>query len=76
MTLEDIEKNPKEFLTVTDIAPYLHSSPSTLRIQAREWPELLGFPVVIVGRRVKIPKTRFVQYFRGPALHKQAASGS
>lgn len=65
MTLDDIEAIPKNFLTATDVAPYLKSDPVTIRAQAHLKPELLGFPVTILKRRVKIPKMLFVQHFKG-----------
>ena len=63
-SLDEIAAIPKTFLTATDIAPYLGSSPITIRAQAHECPEKLGFPVTIIKRRVKIPKDRFVEHFR------------
>lgn len=74
MTLEDIEKIPKEFLTAADVAPYLRSDPNSIRVQAHNRPELLGFPLTIVRRRVKIPKALFVQHFRGRETQKEAAN--
>lgn len=74
MTLDDVERIPKDFLTVTDIAPFLHSSPNDLRVQAWERPDMLGFPIVIVRRRIKIPKALFVQHFRGRNQPGEAVS--
>lgn len=65
MTLEDIEKMDKPFLTAVDVAPYIRCDPGTLRLAAHVAPHLLGFPVIIMGSRVKIPKDLFVQYCRG-----------
>lgn len=65
MTLDDIEAIPKDFLTAVDIAPYLKSDPVTIRAQAHLKPELLGFPVTVLKRRVKISKVLFVEHFRG-----------
>ena len=63
MTLEDIKKIPKNFLTAVDVAPYLNADPNVIRYQARLAPERLGFPVVVMKSRVKIPKNQFVQVF-------------
>ena len=60
MTLLDIEKNPKTFLLAADISDYLGADPSTIRWQAQNEPEKLGFPVIVAGSRVKIPKDAFV----------------
>jgi len=37
-------------------------NPQVIRIQARECPQALGFPTMIVGKRVKIPKLPFLQF--------------
>lgn len=63
-TLEEIEALPCEVLTCQQIAPVLGANPSTLHIQAMERPELLGFPVICAGRRVKIPKRPFLAFMR------------
>lgn len=65
MTLEDIERIDKSFLTAVDVAPYIRCDPGTLRLAAHMAPQLLGFPVVVMGHRVKIPKLPFIQFCRG-----------
>lgn len=63
-TLEEIEALPGEVLTCQQIAPILGANPSTIHLQAMERPDLLGFPVICAGRRVKIPKRPFVRFMR------------
>ena len=65
MILSDIEKIQSDWLTPAQIAPYLNSDPQTIRMAARKRPELLGFPVTVIGSRVKIPKAPFVKYCKG-----------
>lgn len=67
-TLEEIEALPCEVLTCAQVAPVLRASPETIHIQAMERPELLGFPVICAGRRVKIPKRPFVKFMRDGAV--------
>ena len=43
----------------------LHSDPQLIRVAARQRPELLGFDVIIVGNRVKIPREAFIAFMRG-----------
>lgn len=62
MTLEQIKKLPDEVLTCAQIAPLLKANPATLHDQACLRPELLGFPVIVAGRRVKIPRRPFVRF--------------
>lgn len=65
MTLQDIERIPREFLTAVQVAPVLGADPQTVRMQARQRPDLLPFPVVCLGSRVKIPKAAFLRAMRG-----------
>lgn len=62
MTLADLERTPEETLTCAQVAPLLNANPSTLHLQAIEDPGRLGFPVIVAGRRVKIPKRPFIKF--------------
>lgn len=65
MTLQEIEAIPREMLRPSDIAGYLKSNPQDIRTQAQEDPQKLGFPVIIIGSRVKIPKQAFIAFIKG-----------
>ena len=52
-------------LTAAQVAPILGSDPQTIRMQARLRPDLLPFPAVCLGSRVKIPKEAFLRVMRG-----------
>lgn len=43
-------------------APFIGADPAYIRYQARECPEKLGFPVIVYGKRVKIPRIPFLRY--------------
>lgn len=62
MTLTEIRNTNKEMLTPADIAPVLGCDPQNIRHQARDCPERLGFPVVRVGSRTKIPRQQFLRF--------------
>lgn len=64
-TLKEIEALPRNFLLASDIAEYIGANPNFIRAQAHKDPSKLGFPVVVIGSRVKIPKAPFVRYMRG-----------
>ena len=64
-TLAEIEALPGEVLTCQQIAPVLGANPATIHLQATDRPELLGFPVIVMGSRVKIPKRPFLAFMRG-----------
>lgn len=65
MSLSDIEALPGEILTCKQIAPVLGADPYTIHMQAMDDPYMLGFPVIVMGRRVKIPKAAFLRFMRG-----------
>jgi len=75
MTLQDIERIESEVLTCQQVAPILKANPATIHGQAVERPELLGFPVIVAGRRVKIPKQAFIKFMRGD-IDKEEINGN
>lgn len=73
MTLKDIENLKKETLSVVDVCTCLEGDPLAFRIQARTDPAVLGFPVIIIGNRIKIPKQAFLKFMRGELNCGQAS---
>ena len=63
-TLKEIEAIPGEILTCRQIARVLRANPNDLHIQAVSNPAMLGFPVIVHGTRVKIPKQPFLRFMR------------
>ena len=63
MTLDEIRNSTKDVLTPADIAEVLGCDAQDIRIQARTAPEKLGFPVVVVKSRIKVPKVPFLKFF-------------
>ena len=63
--LDSLEALPGDFITPQTAAKFLGCDAQTIRIQARRCPERLGFPVAILGNRVKIPKEAFLRFMRG-----------
>ena len=62
MTLKELRELEREYLTAAQIAGVLGSDPQTIRVAARVDPQRLGFPVVVIGSRVKIPRVPFLRY--------------
>lgn len=62
MTLKDMIQSDKPFITPQDVADVLQCSEQIIRIQARDNPEALGFPVIRVGNRTKIPRKAFIRF--------------
>lgn len=64
MTLAELEKSSCDFLDAEDVAPFIGCNPHYIRVQAQTEPDKLGFPVIVINRRVKIPREAFVFYCR------------
>lgn len=65
MNIEEMKRSAKEVLTPQDVAEVLGCDPQNVRILARQRPELLGFPVIVIKNRVKIPRRAFLKYITG-----------
>lgn len=66
-TLEDIEKIASPILLPRQVAAFLKCSPYSINCQAQQDVSKLGFPVIIAGSRIKIPKAGFVNFCKGEA---------
>lgn len=62
ITLEDLAASEKLFFTPCDICGIIGCDPQTLRLMARQKPEQLGFPSMILGNRVKFPRIPFLEF--------------
>lgn len=60
--LEKIKKIEREYLLPNEVAKVLDCNPHYIRLQARSNPELLGFKVICIGSRVRIPKIPFIKF--------------
>lgn len=65
MTLNDLKKREDVFLTPAVVAQVIGCDPQYIRVAARQHPEQLGFPVTLIGNRVKIPRLAFIRYVEG-----------
>ena len=65
MTRQEIEAYPKAYITPAIAASVTGQDPATIRLQARERPELLGYPANVCGTRVRIPKEPFIAFWFG-----------
>lgn len=61
-SIQDIIALDRDYLTPAEIAGVLGSDPQTIRVAARVDPQRLGFPVIVIGSRVKIPRTAFLRF--------------
>lgn len=60
-TLDELKASGKDFFVPYDIAGVLGTHPYTINIMARDEPEKLGFPVIRIKNRVKIPAIPFLR---------------
>ena len=65
MTLDEMKLSDKTVLTPCEVAEVLGCDPHLIRVAARQKPEILGFPVCVVGTRTKIPRLPFIEFMEG-----------
>ena len=62
MSLEELRNYPRDWLTCEQVAPVLGADKMTIHDQAVTDPAALGFPVIVVKSRVKIPRLPFIRF--------------
>lgn len=62
MNIKEMQESTKEVLVADDVAEVLGCNPNDIRVKARQRPDLLGFPVIVMGSRVKIPRRAFLKF--------------
>ena len=60
MTLDEMLVSTQPYLNPTDVTAILRCDPQCIRDQAKRAPEKIGFPLVILGNRVRIPRIPFL----------------
>ena len=65
MTLAEIEKLDRDFLTVAEVASCLHTGAQLVRDQAERCPRYLGFNICKCGHAYKIPRLAFIAWMKG-----------
>lgn len=67
MTLDDLKRVDRDWLLAREVAPILGTDPHSIRVWAHQRPESMGFPVCVIGSRVRIPKKPFIEFMEGRA---------
>lgn len=62
MTLEDIKAMDSVTITPAVAAKVLNINPESIRLVAHSEPHRLGFPVIVVGTRTRIPRLPFINF--------------
>ena len=68
MTLQEIQLSDKTMLIPADVCEVLGCKAFSINVQAQEDPAKLGFPVSVIGTRVKIPRVAFLKWIEGVGL--------
>ena len=63
--LDRIEALTKDMLVPTDICKYLGCTAYAINVATENGKNPFPFPVIRIGRRVRIPKTLFIKAMRG-----------
>lgn len=63
-TIAEMESLKDPFVTPEQIAVILGSSAESISTQAKNNPSMLGFAVVIIKTRVKIPRMAFIHFMK------------
>ena len=64
MTLEEMMRSNLDFLTPEQASDVLGCKPYSINVQAQADASKLGFPVCVIGTRVRIPREAFVRWVR------------
>lgn len=64
MTLEELEALERETLLPAEVAAVLGCNAYNFTLQAREDAGRLGFPVCIIGNRVRTPRRAFIHWLK------------
>ena len=76
MTYNELLTSDKPMLVPTDIADIIGCMPHSINVQAQTDPAKLGFPVCVLGTRVKIPREGFIRWLKygdAPVLAEEGA---
>ena len=74
ITLNDLETLETEVLTPKQVAVILETNPQSIRVQAAECPEMLGFNVIRIGKTTLIPRQAFINFMKG--INKGPTAGT
>lgn len=64
MTLQDLEALDREMLLPAEVAAVLGCDQFNFTLQARADAGKLGFPVCIIGKRVRTPRRAFINWLK------------
>ena len=63
-TLDELHTYPQQTLTAEQVAQFLGCSVQSIRSQAQIDAGALGFPVILYGSTIRIPRLGFIYFMR------------
>ncbi|MBQ9720999.1 MAG: hypothetical protein IJV64_09945 [Oscillospiraceae bacterium] len=64
-TMQELREMDADILTPYDISGVMGSDPATIRLSARQHPELIGYAFAFHGNQMKIPRKAFINWMDG-----------
>lgn len=65
MTLSEMKETERDWLTPKEVAGCLGCTAYAINQQAAVDAGRLGFPIIMIGKRVKIPRKAFIRFMEG-----------
>ena len=62
MTLQQMLESDQVFVSPGDVAEILRCDPQCIRTQAHKDPSKLGYPLIVIGTKIRIPRIPFLRY--------------
>lgn len=62
MTMQELKKLDQPFVLSSQVAEIIGTSAQAIRVQARDNPDALGFPVTRIGSKTYIPRLAFIKF--------------
>ena len=63
--MNDLEQMTSDVISAAVVASVLGVHPQSIRVQAQKDPSKLGFPCIVVGTKLLIPRQPFINYVKG-----------
>lgn len=62
MSADDLRSSDAITITPEQASGFLGCNPQSIRVAAKQRPDLLGFPVIVMGSETKIPRIPFLRF--------------
>ncbi len=76
ITLDEVKAMDREMLTPKIVGAVIGCDPYNITLMARQRPEMLKFPFLVMGNRTKIPRLAFIAWMEGKAEQSENIGGT